>query len=281
MKFEEYIIENLEHTCHVNFNKIKSELENDNYITVGKFGISKIDVGKESNGSFIIFSNRSQIGFAKTEVELENFIEFFNECVSIANELSLNDNKISLYSRQGNHEITCNFAIKGSIKNATQLEFNLKNKKYLLEHLESFNINDIKKAIYYIKLYKTNKLDITNEIETTTDIKKFIELSKEYEKSGKSEETKFLAGIIKISNGINGNRDIDYVWTTASNRKLLIAKMKNIHDSISSNRFHEYVKATNTPGTIYTSYVKFKKDYINTIGGEVPSEENIKHAAEH
>ena len=26
---------------------------------------------------------------------------------------------------------------------------------------------------------------------------------------------------------------------------------------------------------------EFKKDYINTIGGEVPSEENIKHAAEH
>ena len=281
MNFKEYIIENLEHPCHVNFNKIKSELENDNYITVGKFGISKIDISKESNGSFIIFSNRSQIGFAKTETELENFIEFFNECVSIANELSLNDNKISLYSRRGNHEITCNFTIKGSIKNATQLEFNLKTKKYLLEHLESFNINDVKKAIYYIKLYKTNKLDITDEIETITDIKKFIELSKEYEKLGKSEEANFLAGIIKISNGINGNRDIDYVWTTASNRKLLIAKMKNIHDSISSNRFHEYVKATNTPGTIYTSYDKFKKDYKDTIGGEAPSEENIKHAAEH
>ena len=48
-------------------------------------------------------------------------------------------------------------------------------KKYLLEHLESSDINDIKKAIYYIKLYKTNKLDITDEIETITDIKKFIE----------------------------------------------------------------------------------------------------------
>ena len=221
------------------------------------------------------------MGFAKNDTELENFINFFNDCVSIGNELMLNDNKISLYSRYGTNEITCNFAIKGSIKNATELKYNLSNKKYLLEHLESSDINDIKKAIYYIKLYKTNKLDITDEIETITDIKKFIELSKEYEKLGKSEEAKFLAGIIKISNGINGNRDIDYVWTTSSNRKLLIAKMKNIHDSISSNRFHEYVKATNTPGTIYTSYVKFKKDYINTIGGEVPSEENIKHAAEH
>lgn len=281
MKFEEYIIENLEHTCHVNFNKIKSELENDNYITVGKFGISKIDVGKESNGSFIIFSNRSQIGFAKTEVELENFIEFFNDCVSIANELSLNDNKVSLYSRYGNHEITCNFAIKGSIKNATQLEFNLKNKKYLLEHLESYDINDIKKAIHYIKLYKTNKLDITDEIKDSKDIKNFIELSKEYEKSGKTGETKFLAGIIKISNGINANRDIEYVWTTAADRKILTAKMKNIHDTISASRYHEYVKATNVPGTIYTSYDKFKKDYKDTIGGEVPSEENIRHVAEH
>ena len=281
MNFKEYIVENLENTCHINFNKIKNELESTNYITVGKFGTSKIDIAKENNGSYTIFGNRSQIGFAKNDTELENFINFFNDCVSIGNELMLNDNKISLYSRYGTNEITCNFAIKGSIKNATELKYKLSNKKYLLEHLESSDINDIKKAIYYIKLYKTNKLDITDEIETITDIKKFIELSKEYEKLGKSEEAKFLAGIIKISNGINGNRDIDYVWTTASNRKLLIAKMKNIHDSISSNRFHEYVKATNTPGTIYTSYVKFKKDYINTIGGEVPSEENIKHAAEH
>ena len=27
--------------------------------------------------------------------------------------------------------------------------------------------------------------------------------------------------------------------------------------------------------------VQLNQDFINTIGGEVPSEENIKHAAEH
>ena len=68
-----------------------------------------------------------------TIAELENFINFFNDCVSIGNELMLNDNKISLYSRYGTNEITCNFAIKGSIKNATELKYNLSNKKYFFK----------------------------------------------------------------------------------------------------------------------------------------------------
>ena len=61
MNFKEYIVENLENTCHINFNKIKNELESTNYITVGKFGIIKIDIAKENNGSYTFFGNRSQI----------------------------------------------------------------------------------------------------------------------------------------------------------------------------------------------------------------------------